>query len=255
MTNNGEGKGSRTLRALELLEAVNRADKPMTVSEIIRKTGLPKATVHRLCALLEHEGFLMPEAGGKGLGFGHRARALALGVMAAGGVDAFRRGILVEVSRDIGETCNLTVPQGNEILYVDRVETEWPLRTQLPVGSRVPLHCTASGKLYLSSLPAARRRKLIGRLRLERHTPQTITDPAALDSEIDAIRREKVGLDNQEFIAGMVAAAVPINDSRGRLAAMLAVHAPVIRMDIEQARTLAPRLRDAAERISADIED
>ena len=255
MTDQGAEKGSRSLRALELLEVVNKADRPMTISEIIRETGLPKATVHRLCTLLEQEGFLIPEIGGKGLGFGHRTRDMALGIMASGGVDAFRHRILVEVSRDIGETCNLTVPQGSEILYVDRVETEWPLRTQLPIGSRVPLHCTASGKLYLSSLAAARRRKLVARLQLDSHTPQTITDPQVLNSEIETIRRDRVGLDNEEFVAGMVAAAVPINDSRGRLAAMLAVHAPVIRMDLERARSLVPRLRDAADRISTDIGD
>ena len=255
MTDQGAEKGSRSLRALELLEVVNKADRPMTISEIIRETGLPKATVHRLCTLLEQEGFLIPEIGGKGLGFGHRTRDMALGIMASGGVDAFRHRILVEVSRDIGETCNLTVPQGSEILYVDRVETEWPLRTQLPIGSRVPLHCTASGKLYLSSLPAARRRKLVARLQLDSHTPQTITDPQVLNAEIETIRRDRVGLDNEEFVAGMVAAAVPINDSLGRLAAMLAVHAPVIRMDLDRARSLVPRLRDAADRISTDIGD
>ncbi len=254
MADTGTEKGSRSLRALEVLEALVSADRPMTIADIMAATALPKATVHRLCALLERDGFLVPEVGGKGLSLGHRSRALALGVMAMGGVDAFRHRVLVEVSREIGETCNLTVPQGSEILYVDRVETEWPLRTQLPVGSRVPLHCTASGKLYLSSLPAARRRKLIASLPLEAHTPTTITGLARLTDEIDAIRRDKVGIDNEEFVTGMVAAAVPITDARGRMAAMLAVHAPVIRMDVDAVLAQVPALRRAAEKISADLD-
>jgi len=246
-------KGSRSIRSLQVLEAMVSADRPMTITEIMKATQLPKATVHRLCALLENEGFLEPEIGGKGLGLGHRARELALGVMALGGVDAYRHRVLMDISREIGETCNLTVPQGSEILYVDRVETEWPLRTQLPVGSRVPLHCTASGKLYLSSLPAARRRKLIDSLDLQAHTPKSITDRARLVDEIEVIRRNRVSMDDEEFVTGMVAAAVPITDGRGRLAAMLAVHAPLIRMDLDAARSQVPLLRRAAEKISADL--
>jgi len=247
-------KGSRSIRSLHVLEAVVAADRPMSIAEVMAATGLPKATVHRLCGLLEEEGFLAPDVGGKGLSVGHRMRELALGVMAMGGVDAYRHRILTELSQEIGETCNLTVPVGSEILYVDRVETEWPLRTQLPVGSRVPLHCTASGKLYLSSMPAAKRRNLISRLPLEGFTPNTIVDADALGRELENIRRTKVGTDNEEFVSGMVAAAVPITDPRGRLAAILAFHAPVIRMNMEQALVHVPVLERAAALLSADLE-
>ena len=87
------------------------------------------------------------------------------------------------------------------------------------------------------------------------HTPQTITDRETLRAEIEAIRRDNVGLDNEEFVAGMVAMAVPIMDGRGRTAAMLAVHAPIIRMDIVKVRAQMPLLRQAAKRISADIKN
>ena len=248
-------KISRSIRALEVVEVVVNADRTMTVADIMTATGLPKATVHRLCGVLEQGGFLAPDIGGKGLTIGHRTRDLALGIMALGGVDAYRHRILTELSREIGETCNLNVPAGSEILYVDRVESEWPLRTQLPVGSRVPLHCTASGKLYLSSLPAARRRKLIAAMTLDRQTANTIVDPEALNAELDKTRRAKVGTDNEEFIDGMVAAAVPITDQRGRLAAILAFHAPVIRMDMEKALVHVPALQRAAAALSADINE
>lgn len=248
-------KISRSIRALEVVEVVVNADRTMTVADIMTATGLPKATVHRLCGLLEQEGFLAPDIAGKGLTVGHRTRDMALGIMALGGVDAYRHRVLTELSQEIGETCNLNVPVGSEILYVDRVESEWPLRTQLPVGSRVPLHCTASGKLYLSSLPAARRRKLIATMTLDRHTENTIIDSDALNTELDKIRRAKVGTDDEEFIDGMVAAAVPITDQRGRMAAILAFHAPVIRMNMEQAMNHIPALQRAAAALSADINE
>ena len=137
---------------------------------------------------------------GKGSELGHRARQLALGIMASGGVDAYRYSVLVDVSRAIGKTCNLTVTYGCQILFVDRVETEWPLRIQIPMGSRVPLYCTAIGKLYLSLLPAMRRHKFIKSLPMELHKQQTITDRKILSVEIEAIRRKRVGLNDVNLL-------------------------------------------------------
>lgn len=253
MAESGSEKGSRSIRALELLEAIVAADRPLGVADFTAATGLPKATAHRLCALLEKEGFLAPEVSGKGLTLGHRARELALGIISMEGGDAYRHRVLTELSQGIGETCNFNVPMGSEILYIDRVETEWPLRTQLPVGSRVPLHCTASGKLYLSAMPAAKRRRLIETLKLDALTPKTITDPARLTQEVERIRRTKVGTDNEEFVTGMVACAVPITDQRGRMAAMLAFHAPVIRMSMEEALSHVPALQGAAAKLSSEL--
>jgi DNA-binding IclR family transcriptional regulator len=183
-------KGSRSIRALKILEAMAGTTEALSVSDIAKATGLPKATAHRLCTLLENEGFLVPGVSRKGLNMGHRSRNLALGVLAMGSNNAYQHRILSELSSEIGETCNFNVPVGSEILYVDRVETEWPLRTQLPVGSRVPLHCTASGKLYLASLTAGKRNRVIATLELKAYTPNTITDPNTLKVELDQIQRD-----------------------------------------------------------------
>lgn len=248
-------KGSRSIRALKILEAMAGTSDALSVSEIAKATGLPKATAHRLCALLENEGFLVPDLSNKGLTMGHRTRNLALGVLATGGDNAYQHRILSDLSNEIGETCNFNVPVGSEILYVDRVETEWPLRTQLPVGSRVPLHCTASGKLYLASLTAGKRNRLIATLDLNAYTPNTITDPNTLKAELDKIQRDNFAKDVCEFIDGMVAVAVPVTDARGRVAAILACHAPDVRMNIETAIGYLPAIRRAAKALSADAID
>ncbi len=246
-------KGSRSIRALTILETMIRTTDALSVSEIAEATGLPKATAHRLCALLENEGFLVPEISGKGLSVGHRSRNLALGVLAKGGNNAYQHQVLRELSNEIGETCNFNVPAGSEIPYVDRVEAKWPLRTQLPVGSRVPLHCTASGKLYLASLTARKRQRLLATLELKAYTSNTITDPNLLEAELANIRREKFAKDECEFIDGMVAVAVPVTDAQGRVAAILACHAPDVRMNIETAIGYLPAIRRAAEALSANL--
>lgn len=248
-------KGSRSIRALEILETMAGTIDALSVSEIAAATGLPRSTAHRLCALLENEGFLAADIGGKGLRPGHRMRELSLGIVATGGNYAYRHRILTELSRRIGETCNLNAPMGSEMVYLDRVEAEWPLRTQLPIGTRVPLYCTASGKLYLSSLSDTQRRRLVGVLPLERHTAKTITGPEDLLAELDRIRDSGIGTDDEEFIDGMTAVAVPLLDNKGRVVGTLACHAPSVRMNIEAALGHVPVMRRAAKALSAERSD
>ena len=243
-------KGSSILRALAVLEGVVEADRAISPSELIETLDLPKATVHRLCQLLITQGYLQRNLEGKGLLPGARLSRFALGILASSRLRAVRHAVLQQISEEIGETCNISVPDGSEMIYFDRVETHWPLRHQLPIGSRVPLHCTASGKLYLSSLSPARRRRMISLLKLEARTSNSITDHKALEAAIEQIRAQQVGTDNQELLDGMVAVAVPIHDHSGRFCAALATHAPIQRMTLEQAKGFLPVLREGAEQIS-----
>jgi len=241
---------SRSARVLQLLELVARMDRPAAVQEITELSGLPKATAYRICATLEADGYLRKELGGRGLVPGPRLLALAQSLIGGASLASARHAILSAAARRIGETCNLSTPKDGEMVYLDRVETEWPLRLQLPIGTRVPLHCTASGKLFLSTLSPAARAPVLRSLALEERGPKTITDPAALNSALEEIRRTQVGTDDQEFLEGMVAVAVPVTDAAGRFFAALAVHAPLMRMTIEQARAQVPVLREAAAQLA-----
>lgn len=230
-------------------------DRAATASDIETAANLPKATVHRLCNLLLEEGFLRRDLSGRGYELGDRAVRLAMRTIASHGGRGQRRLILETLTRAVGETCNIAVPTVTGMLYLDRVESEWPLRIQLPTGSKVPLHCTASGKLYLASLAPAERRRAIERLTLEPHAPNTITDPDALMDAVAKVADTNIGTDNEEFIPGMVAAAVPIKDASGRLLATLATHGPVVRMSFERALGHVPRLREAARELADTLTD
>src|SRR3546814_18752046 len=103
--------------------------------------------------------------------------------------DAPRRVILEQIVETVGETCNVGVLDGSEVVYLDRVECDWPLRTQLRAGSRVPLHCTGMGKLFLATLPARARRRIIESLTFTRYTDTTIPDPTSFEAAPKIIRR------------------------------------------------------------------
>ncbi len=246
-------KGHTFLRVLTILERVVEVETATTPSALASHLGLPKASAYRLCQLLEQEQLLTRDLDGSGLVAGPRLRRLAINVLGSHSLRAARQAILESVAAEIGETCNITVPDGTSMVYQDRVESAWPLRIQLPVGSRVPLHCTASGKLFLSSLPSARRRRLVARIALEPHTANTITEPTALEAALKRIRSDGVGIDDEEFLDGMVAVAVPIKDPQGRLCATLATHGPAQRMSVARARAHIPTLQRAAAELSATL--
>ena len=241
---------SRSARVLQLLELVARMDRPASVQEITELSGLPKATAYRICATLESDGYLRKEFGGRGLVPGPRLLALARNLIGGSSQATARHAILAAAAKRIGETCNLNIFKDGEMVYLDRVEAEWPLRLQLPVGTHVPLHCTASGKLYLSSLAPSPRAAMLRSLKLEQRTPNTLTDAEALNEALEAIRKTGVGTDDEEFLEGMVAVAVPVTDANGRFFAALAVHAPAVRMTLEQAMAHVPVLQDAATELS-----
>jgi len=229
------------------------ADRPMRVADLMTACDLPKATVHRICGLLGEEGYLRQQIGVRGLVPGPKLIDFANLVLASQSHNLFRHTVLEQVARRIGETCNITIPDGVSMVYWDRVETEWPLRHQLPIGVHVPLHCTATGKLYLSTLSKKQRRLLLSDAALDRHTPKTITEIDALDEALAEISASGLSTDNEEFIEGMVAVAVPITDKLGRFVAGLAIHAPVVRMSLEEAISHADVLRAAAQELGSDI--
>jgi len=236
-------------RALLLLELIAKAEEPPTLNELMTAIKLPKATTHRFVTLLEKLGFAQRTLDGKRYEVGHRLSALALETMRHSFQLAPRRAILTRLVREIGETCNITVLDGAELIYLDRVESDWPLQIRLSIGSRVPLHCTASGKLFLSLAPASLRKTLLQALPLTQHTPHTIVDLATLEAELDKIRDCKIATDNEEFIEGMTAAAVPVMDSKGHICATVAVHGPTARLPLSRAVALVPALMSAAQAI------
>lgn len=247
-------KGNTFLRVFQILDAVADFAKPVTVTEISERTGLPVATTHRLFQMLLQERFLQYDLDGKRVWAGTRVFDFSGRILAGAHLNMDRRSILQDLVDEIGETCNVSIPDDLTMIYADRVEARWPLRVQLTTGTHVPLHCTATGKLYLSQLPLEKLERIMSRHRLERMTKATITDPNELQAELAKIRKAGYGWDNEEFIAGMVAVSVSIRDSKGRFCAAIAVHGPTQRMTLSSARKWLPALRLAAQRIEALID-
>ena len=238
---------------MSILEAVARADRPMRAADLMSACGLPKATVHRICGLLSERGYLRQQIGVRGYVPGQKLIDFANLVQASPTQNTLRHAVLESVAGKVGETCNIAVPDGTEMVYWDRVETKWPLRHQLQIGARVPLHCTANGKLYLSTLTANRRERLLNTIKLEKCTPNTMTDRGELERALGEIAETGVSTDNEEFIEGMIAIAVPVKDAVGRFVAGLAIHAPVVRLSLADALGYVDIMRAAARELGSEV--
>lgn len=237
------------LRMLLILEVVARSDKAMTPTEINVELGLPKQTVHRLCSTLEAEGFLIRASDGKRMQPARRLIDVGVGLVQANRNAVVRHQVLEQIAGQVHEAVNFVVPQETGMHYLDRVETNWAFRIQLPVGTNVPFHCTASGKAYMASLPPSARRAFVNSLDLRPLTQKTHTDPETLLEELSETRKRGYAIDNEEFMDGMVALAVPITDTLGRYVASLAMHGPSQRMNLGKAIDERNVLLDGAKRL------
>ena len=244
--NEGSGQIPTNLRLLMLLEEVAKAGVPVTPTTINEILRLPKPTIHRLFATAEAEGFLQRDLDGRSYSPGRRMRILANNTLSAERVRTVRVAIMRALALEVGETCNLAIPEREGMFYLDRVETHWPLRIQLPVGTQVPFHCTASGKMYLSSLRTDYLDRYLRNNKLEQLTERTITAPDALRAELEKTKAQGFATDDEEFMSGMTAIAVPILDDRGRLLSTLSIHAPEQRRTVPDLVNNLPQLRNAA---------
>lgn len=242
------------MRLFSLLELIVAKDEFVSLQGLVAETGLPKPTVHRMLGQLEGAELLVRQSDGRHYGTGRRLRALAENILLNATQYGATHGVLRALVDEVGESCNLTALSGDEVIYLDRIETSEPLRFHLRPGSRVPAHASASGKMLLSALSAAQRRKLLGHSRLKALTSRTITDLDALEAELTRCDERGWALDDEELLAGLVCIAVRVPAIGRRSNRCLAIQAPALRLPAASAPRLVGALRRAAAEI-ARIED
>lgn len=249
---------SGALKPLGMIEAVAAMQHPPTLAELATSVGVPKPTLHRWLGALEAAGLLQRTPDGRRFELAPRASKLAFSILTNRPGGTLRHEILTRVVEAVGEACNLTVLDGTQVTYLDRVESTWPLRITFQQGSKVPAYCSASGKLFLALMQPAKRDLVLRAMPLAPVTPNTITSPDELMTELAAIRREGYALDREEFLSGLVCLAVPIYRQKGRLrdcVAALAIQAPVTRMSHADLPTRLPVLQKAAAELAATLTD
>ncbi|MEN3380667.1 MAG: IclR family transcriptional regulator, acetate operon repressor [Hyphomicrobiales bacterium] len=244
-------------RALAVLEFVATQKKAVSIAEIASELGLPAPTAHRLIGNLEERGLLRRALRSKRFMLGNQMLLLAAKAIGAGFRTARRHAVLLDVAREIGEQCEIGVVRDNAVTYVDSVRAAPSAGLQFDPGQNVPIHCTSTGKIYMSRLAPKPRQTLVRSLNLEPFTENTIATAEALLAEIERTRKRGWAKSNEEFVKGVVGCAVPIfGPDDDILIACLGISVPVARVSFDALDDIIPRLQAAATRLSrAIIED
>ncbi|MCC2596446.1 IclR family transcriptional regulator [Pusillimonas sp. MFBS29] len=242
-----------TMRLFALLEVIAQKNQYFSLQSLVDELGLPKPTLHRMLQQLEGAGMIQRDGDGRQYSTGQRLRRMAENLLLNDTVHGARHSVLRQLVGEVGESCNITTCSGSQVLYLDRVETLAPLRFYLHPGSRVPVHCSASGKLFLAQMTSSQRRRLLAQTSLEQYTEKTLTTMDQVEAEIERVRRDGYAFDDEEFLPGLfcVAVLVPAADGKSNMA--VAMQAPIMRMTAEKSLQCLPALNRAAA-ILADIE-
>jgi len=249
----GEPGGERlssVRNAARLLKEFRSREAEIGVSELARRLSLGKSTVHRLLTTLVGEGLIErdPRTGGYRLGLvvfelGEAVR-VHLDLHAAAGP------VLASLREQTGESSQVGVLDGHEVVYVDRLESSQSLRLFTETGRRVPVHCTSSGKVLLAALEPAALATVLAGAPLDRLTDHTITDRTEFAAELDRVRRRGWAEAVNERELGVASVAAPVRDARGRVVAAISIGAPTVRLGRLQRRDVGAVIVEAGEAVS-----
>jgi DNA-binding IclR family transcriptional regulator len=242
-------------RALRVLEHLDRRPGGRTLVDLARDLRLPKNSVFRITTTLLRHGYLDRDPEGKRFALSRKVLALGYGSASGGGLVQRALGPMQELRDAVRETVVLSLLVDGEGFVLDQVQGTHPFRFVAESGARQPLHASASAKAILAFLPEGEREALLGRAKLDRLTPRTLTSPKALLDDLHRIRRRGYALDRGEHMQGVHCVAAPILDRRGYPVASITVTGPVDRLPESSMDTLGKKVRECAGKVSQNLRD
>lgn len=234
-----------------LLEVLSRSEHPRGVTELARQLSLTKTNVHRLLRTLEINGFVVRR--GESGRYELTLKLWELGSHVLSRVDVKKEssGYLSILAAQTQETVHLSIPEGMEVVYIDKIESVEPVRAFTKIGARAPIYCVATGKAMLAFMPPERIDSLEGKL--EPHTSTTITEMSLLRTELAKIRQQGYAEYRAEWHEGVNGIAAPIRDMQGSIVAAVGIAGPASRLTPDDFGRLAPLIVDAATGISRQL--
>lgn len=236
-------------RMMQLLDVLSYHSQPVSLKQLAQETGLHASTAHRILAAMAASRFVeRDDPGMYRLGI----RLLELGNLVKSRINIRESAMpaMQKLHQATGESVNLGVRQGDDIVYVERTSSgRASIKVVHLVGARAPLHATAAGKLFLVEDGVQKVRDYARRTGLPGFTPTSLTTLAALERDLDRVRRHGVAFDNEEAEPGLRCVAAGIRDDSGELVAGISVSAPADRYNPDW----APLVRETAEEISGAI--
>lgn len=234
-------------RGLQILEAFTAESPDLSLTDIATEVRLDKSTVFRFAYTLEALGYLVRDPDTKRYRPGLRVMRLGFTALNSMGLRQIALPYLKSLSAESGETTNMTVRDGAEIVYVARNRTQQIVSINLNLGSRLPVYCTSMGKAQLIDLSVEELRDLLGEEPYPMLGPKTITTFDALVAELEKTRRKGYAINDEELAAGLRSVAAPIRDADEQIVAAINISVPGSRVPRREMETiLAPMVKRTA---------
>jgi IclR family KDG regulon transcriptional repressor len=237
-------------RSIGVLQLIADAAEPLSRTTLMQRCALTRPTLYRIIASLEAEG-LIETAGDNRYRLGGRLVSLARTALAQNDVRRIAAPVLAQLRDATGETVHLAIRTGDELVYIDKIESHQAVRMASAIGTRVPMHSTAVGKAYLSALPVSEANTVIDRLKLPAVTRFTTTGRRALKKSVSKARMDGCVREEQENEIGIVCFGAAVCEDVDRPLASVSVSIPLFRIG-EAARYSEP-LRAAVASISRQL--
>ena len=232
-------------RSIAVLQLIADAGQALSRADLVKRSGLTRPTLYRIIASLEAEG-LIEATDDNRYRIGGRVIGLARAALAENDVRKIAEPYLTRLRDATGETVHLAIRSGDELVYIDKIESQEAVRMTSTIGTRVAFHSTAVGKALLSAMPNATADELIKRIELPALTEFTTTDRTALKAIVRRAEQDGYVCDDQENEIGIVCFGAAICQAIDRPVASVSVSVPLFRLDDAQ-RYTAPLMEAVSE--------
>jgi IclR family pca regulon transcriptional regulator len=239
-------------KTLAVLEAFGQGRRILKLAETAELAGISKASAQRCIHTLEVLGYLRRDRRGTGWALTPRALGIAHAYLSGYRLIEQATRHLVDLNRATGESVSLSEPDGTDMVFVARFPSHKRFLINMPVGARLPMYCTASGRAYLSVVPEAESRELLRRSKLRSLTTYTVTEPARIVELIECASQDGYACSDQECYRGDLTVAAPVIGEGGHPIGAINISAPSSRWTLEEMRVkLAPLVVETARAISS----
>ncbi|MCV3273113.1 IclR family transcriptional regulator [Roseobacter sinensis] len=236
-------------RALGILTAVSKAERA-TLTDLSLSLGVPTATTHRILTTLQKHGFVAFDDERQDWVIGIEAYRTGVSFLNRTGLSAVSRPIMRQLMERTGETANLAIADGAEVVFVAQIESNNPIRAFFARGTRTSMHASGTGKAILSALPEAEVRKMLLSSGLTSFTDNTLTTPDAFFADLATTRERGWSFDREERYAGMSCIGSVIYDEYRDPCAGVSISGPSTRFDTHRVPELGATVADAARQIT-----
>ena len=224
-------------KALAILEVFGGERRAMNLAEISVAVGMTKSSAQRCTHTLERLGYLRRDMRVKRWVLTPRSLSIAHAYLSGYPLIEQATTHLIDLNQASGESVSLTEPDENDMVFIARFPSTKRFFIHTPIGRRLPMYCTASGRAYLSALPAAEAQKIVRRSALRQFTPMTLTDPAQIMERVEMAREAGYAWSDQECYRGDLTIAAVVIGEDARPVASVNISAPTSRWTLDELRS------------------